>query len=135
MKSIELAGKEYKVRGLIVSDIGSLSKILEKLDFKISTFLKDTGLVDKAMGPQDHKKKGQDKQIAEAVGMEAVLGMIDYLIQNYHRAEGELNTWLGSLIGVKATAFSKLPINTPYKIFEALAGVEDLMGFFAKAAQ
>jgi len=134
---LEIGGKEYTVRGLQVADIGSFSKILEKMDFRLSAFLSDTGLIQAALkrGPQDHKKKGEDKQLAQTVGVEAVLRMIDYLIQNYHKAEEELNTWLASLIGVKPDAFKKMPIATPYKILEKLAGAGDLLDFFAKAAQ
>ena len=55
---IEINNKEYTVRGLQVADIGSFSKILEKMDFRLSAFLSDTGLIQAALkrGPQTTRK-------------------------------------------------------------------------------
>jgi len=133
---MEINGKQYKVRGLIVEDIGAFSKLLDKLEFNLSDFIKDKNILQRAKGkvnkPQDHKERGED--LAEAAGIEIALEIANYLVRNYHKAQEEFNAFMGSLINVKPEAFKKMPINTPFIIFAELAKENELLDFFEKAA-
>lgn len=122
--SIEIKGKTYEVRELCVEDIEMVSVFLNKIDFDIKNFFNNDELL-KAT------KKGKIE--VEQIGIKIILEMINFILKNYHKASKEFCNWMGSLIGVKGEEVKKMPIQTPFLIFQELAKENNLADFFGSA--
>lgn len=98
------------MRKLIMSDVYKMSKILSKLDLKL-----------------DVKDKDQQE-----VGADFILK----LGSNLHKAEAEVNEFMGGLIGLSAEDFGNLEFAESAKHledFKNLKGVKDFLKLAAKS--
>lgn len=130
MAKVEIKGKEYEVRELMFDDVCNLSLILEKTEFDISKFRKKVNISELRRAMGDGETDVTNEQVWENMGIEVLIEMVGHIIRNYHKAHKEVSEWLGSFIGVKQAEFRKMPINTPFVIFKALAEDNDLVDFF-----
>lgn len=109
---------KYEMRPLQTSDIYIMSKILKKLDVNINLDLT--------------KIKGK-KMTQEEAGKELMVGVIKTVLENLSQAESEVNTFLSSLVGMKAAEFNKLPIEDTFEIIALFKNQKGLKSFLKLA--
>lgn len=98
-----------KLRTIKFNDAFTLSKIIDKLQIKF--------------------EKGLKTDIE--VGADFILK----IIQNAHKAQNEVNDFMGSLFAITGEEFGKLPIKTVFDCFNELANSEDFKDFFKSVAK
>lgn len=95
---------KYKIRKLKTVDVFRASKILKKLEVKMS--VKD-GMSSTELGAM----------------------LIQQILENAHMAETEINAFMGDLIGITPEEFSELPIEETLSIFASFKEMEGISGF------
>ena len=100
----------YEMRALKTSDIFKMSKILKKMGIKIEIEEKTTQI---QLGAQ----------------------FIQKIAENLHMAEEEVNEFLGNLIGIKAKAFSELPLEETMEVIDLFKGQKSIDAFFKLASK
>lgn len=109
---------KYEMRPLKTKDIYTMSKILKKLDVKITLDL--------------NKFKGKSQ---EQAGQEFFLVLIKNALENLHLAEKEVNTFLAELVGIDAKAFDELPIEDTIEIINLFKNQKGLANFLQLAGK
>lgn len=104
---------EYKMRKLKTKDIFKMSKILKKLDLKLS-----------------------DVNIEEGTTQtQAGITLIQKALENLHRAEDEVNEFLGDLVGLSGEEFGELDIEESINIIMLFKEQKGVANFLNKAEQ
>lgn len=98
-----------KLRTIKFNDAFTLSKIIDKLQIKF--------------------EKGLKTDIE--VGADFILKVM----QNTHKAQNEVNDFMGSLFAITGEEFGELPIKTVLDCFNELANSEDFKDFFKSVAK
>lgn len=98
---------EYKARQLKTSDIFEMSRILQKLEVKISF----------------EKKEVED----------TVMEIIFKVAENLYKAEDEVSGFMGGLVGLTAEQYKELPIADSMKIIASFKGLKGVSNFFKLA--
>jgi len=114
----EAVESKYEMRGLKTSDIYVMSKILKKLNLKMNVDL--------------NKYKGK-KISQEDAGKEMMIDLLKTALENLSDAENEVNTFLASLVGLKAKEFSNLPIEDTFEIIGLFKEQKGLKNFLKQA--
>ena len=96
-----------QMRNLKTTDIFKMSKILSKMDVSFG----------------DVKVEGMSQQ---QVGME----LIKVVIENLHKAEDEVNDFMGSLVGMSGEEFGELELDESFAIIQQFKELKGLSGFF-----
>lgn len=99
------------MRELKTNDVFRMSRILKKMDLK-----SDLDVVGKTQ---------------EQVGAEFILS----IGQNLHKAQKEVNAFMGDLIGMTGEEFGELTISETLKYFEEFKSMPGINDFFKLAGQ
>jgi hypothetical protein len=103
---------QYQMRPLKTNDIFPMSKIIKKMNLKL----------DKV----SFKDKTQEQAGVEILLMAA---------ENLHLAQEEVNSFLGSLVGITGQDFGELPIEDSLSIIQQFREQKGLSSFFNLAAK
>lgn len=109
---------KYEMRALKTKDIFPMSKILKKLDVKITLDL--------------NKFKGKSQ---EQAGQEFMLGLLKTALENLYQAENEINSFLAELVGMNTDEFSELPIEDTLEIITLFKNQKGLSNFLELAGK
>lgn len=104
---------DYTMRKLKTKDIFKMSKILKKLDLKLS-----------------------DVNIAEdSTQTQAGIALVQKALENLHRAEDEVNDFLGDLVGLSGEEFGELDFEEVFEIINLFKTQKGIADFLDKAGQ
>jgi len=109
---------KYEMRPLKTKDIYTMSKILKKLDVKITLDL--------------NKFKGKSQ---EQAGQLFFIELIKNALENLHFAQNEVNTFLAELVGIEANQFDELSIEDTVEIINQFKSQKGLATFLQLAGK
>lgn len=118
----------YKMRKLKTKDIFKMSKILKKIDVKVGDALKGVNL-------DDLTKEDKKDDVTLKAGIALAIPIIQTALENIHKAEDEVNEFLGDLVGLSGEEFSELDIEESFDIIMLFKEQKGVSNFLNKAEQ
>lgn len=123
--------KHYTLRDLCAKDIFPMTKIIRKIG------LTDIG---KCFDPEEVKtiteslldESGEEKSVddvAETVGINIVLKIVDVVLENLSAAEQEIFGFLAGIAGMTADSVAKLPMDVFFEMLVDIFKKKEFVGF------
>lgn len=117
---------KYTMRPLKTSDIFKMSKILKKLEVKSIDVIKSIDI-------NSIVSKGEEEQ--KKAGLLAVVALVQKAAENLYRAEDEVNSLLGELVGITGEEFGEIPIEETLEIISLFKEQKGLANFLKLAGK
>jgi len=116
---MENTEKKYELRPLVASDMGAICKIITAIGAKQ---FKDCFKV------EDFKKGGN----VEELGFNIVFDIVGIILDNFPRAEEEIQAFLASLTGKKVKEIKEMPFADYGEMIMDVVTKEDFKDFFKR---
>jgi len=119
------------MRALETRDLGLFSKIISKMEIrKDITSLFTTLDVDRKEGMTDEEYQAEVQRQVDALNTQLMAELTLLLIENYHKAQGEVYKLLASLTDSTPNDIEKLPLKEFVGLLKQLAEDESIVDFF-----
>lgn len=128
--------KNYELRPLVASDMGSICKIITAIGvrqfkecFNIDQFKEMVSKEDKEEDKEEDKTESFD---IEAIGLNIVFDAAGIIIANIPKAESEIQAFLASLTGMPITVIKNIPFADYGEMIIDVVTKEEFRDFFKR---
>ena len=123
MENNDIIEKTYELRPLMASDMGAICKIITAIGVR---------QFKECFNVSDFKKKEDGNFDVESVGFGILFDIAGIIIANIPRAEKEIQTFIGSLTGLKQHEIETMPFADYGELIMEVVTKDDFKDFFKR---